>query len=772
MGADRATRRSIRRRVHVLCLALLLVGLPWTQRALLEVESDLGVVRWLLAQLRYPAWLADHDLSDPYLLLDRAENQVLSTVTTALLLLALIWWVPRLVPIGQGRWRLLAGCTGVATLATVLTSLAHWAGTALILSGPELSATRLELVFQPTPGFGLVLGAALAASLSGFTGSPLPAASAARRRRVRRAAPPSERSTAMSVPYSTGVPLGSEPGDATRYLSAAAYLDPSFARLVTERLVADELGAVAASPGVDLVPVARHALAAQTLRQRRDVALLLTALAVLLVSPLWLLLTALVLALLGGSARRAGPERPERGRHEGVTSRGLLVLLLTAPVAAAVPAGTLMLLAVLEPTGPWAWLTGHYLAGVPAVLAMLGGLAAAYLLTLRHVLDVDARLRGQLHRAAFRPDAPVEPLGPDWTGERLLAVARAQRGNVTVHSSYLPFLGYGGALAELPSLVVPLLPERGLPGQPPLPIEEFDAWELITAVRERLRETADRHAVEPPATSEASLAGLRLEHRVTVHGTVVAGDPRLFPSDLLHPVTRLDEEQIREIALDPDGRARHHLVAHLPLWGDEVVPSLFLRLSVTGRALHIDPALHLLPPVRAAYHAVDLLPRGLTAARLSTLRLHALGLASPLLRHAPSASLDRARYDHRHRQRLRRGLLALEHDPAFDHGAHLSVREAASSAVYLNYYQQTDGHRTAFALHQHALTAVRDFLEEHGVDVRPLTAQQHSLVNFGVIQQGGTSHVGNQAVGPGALAQSFPSSPSPSASDQQQRSQS
>ncbi|GAA3019046.1 hypothetical protein GCM10020229_32860 [Kitasatospora albolonga] len=778
-GADRATHRAVRRRVHLLVLVLLLTGLPWTQRALPAPDADNPVLRWLLYQLRFPAWLSDQDLVGTVFRLSETDGRIISTTSTAVLLLALLWWTPRLVPIGQGRGRLLAGCVGTATLATVLASLAHWAALFLVLRGSELSSAGVDLLFPVSADFGLLLAGALALALSGLGTDPLGHPSTARRpglgpgRRTRPATPPSERSSAMSVPHATGVPLGSEPGDVTRYLSAAVYTDPAFARLVTEELVADELGAVAASPGVDLVPVARHALAAQALRRRRDGALALAFLALLLVSPLWLLLTGLVLAVLGAAARNGRYDRSEgseRGRREGVTPRALVLLLLTVPVAAAVPAAALALLAAYEPPGFWAWLTGGYLAGVPALLAMGGGLAAAQLLTLRHVRDVDARLRGQLHREAFRPDAPVEPLGPDWTGERLLAIARAQQGNVTVHSSYLPFLGYGPALATVPPIVVPLLPAGGLPGGQPSAIREFDAWELITAVRDRLRETSDRHSAEPPGGAEADLAGLRLEHRVSVHGTVAADDPRLLPADLLHPVTRLSEEQVREITLDPDGRARHHLVAHLPLWGDDVVPSHFLRVSISGRTLHLDSALHVLRPVLAAHHEVDLLPRELSGARLDALRLAALGQAPTLLRRAPSAYLDLAGYDRRHRNRLRRGLLALEHDPAFDHGARLSVREAAAGPGFPNHYQESDCVHTALALFQHALTAVRDFLDEHGVDTGPLTAQQqNNLVNFGVIQQGGISQVGNQAVGPGALAQSSPAPAAPSV--QQPRSQ-
>jgi hypothetical protein len=67
--------------------------------------------------------------------------------------------------------------------------------------------------------------------------------------------------------------------DATRYLCAAAQLESGFTERVIEELVAEELRAVPTSPGVDLTPVVKHALAARTRQRVRDILLLLTLLA-------------------------------------------------------------------------------------------------------------------------------------------------------------------------------------------------------------------------------------------------------------------------------------------------------------------------------------------------------------------------------------------------------------------------------------------------------------------------------------------------------------
>ncbi|MFJ8042692.1 hypothetical protein ACIRBX_19595 [Kitasatospora sp. NPDC096147] len=774
-GLRRAVRRPLRHRLYGLAAVLVTLGSPWVQEWSAGLYTDQAVPDWLLSELPYLAWSTGYELPDSYLLVGESVFRWSNAVAAVVLLAALFLLTPRLVPFGAGRGRLLGGCLGTGLLAALCTTLADSGTRLLVLSDRGRSAVGWEPSVPRLAGFGLLLGLALALTLTGFANPPLPTAStvpaAPTADTARRGGRPLDRSAQMTVPTSAGVPLGSEPGDVTRYLSAATYTDPVFARQVTEHLVADDLGAVATSPGVDLVAVARHALAAQVLRRRRDGALALLPLGLLLVSPLWLLIAALLLGLFSGTARSIRSTRPvgaarwrystrpDRGRHEGVPPHAVRSLLVSVLMAALLVSAALYLNAVLAPAGVLAWLTGAYLAGLPSVLVLLGTLAAAHRLTFRHLQDVDARLRGQLRREAYSPDAPVEPLGPAWTGARLAAIAEAQRGNVIVHSTYLPYLGHGTEISAVPPLVVPLRPEHRMPGQPSAPIREFDNWEIISAVHERLRETSARHAAEPPADATTDLTDLRLEHRIAVHGTVAVEDPRLLRPDRLAPVAELPEETVREIALDPDGVARHHLLAHLPLWGDDVVPSLFLRLTVTGGALHIDPALRILPPVRSGYHELDLLTRTPSPQHLDTLRLTALAGAYTAVRRAPGAFLDAAGYDSRHRDRRGRGLLALAYDPGFDHGAHISIRESATNPVYQNYYQKSDGIQAGFALYQHALTAIRDFLEEHGVDTHPLTAQQHSLVNFGVIQQGGISQVGNQAIGPGAAAHAGPVPP-------------
>ncbi len=82
--------------------------------------------------------------------------------------------------------------------------------------------------------------------------------------------------------HAPGRPEG-RPTNATRYLCAAAYLNPAYANQVIWELVASRR-AVAPSVGMDLGPVIRHCLNARRIQLTRDVILAILLVAGLIVA--------------------------------------------------------------------------------------------------------------------------------------------------------------------------------------------------------------------------------------------------------------------------------------------------------------------------------------------------------------------------------------------------------------------------------------------------------------------------------------------------------
>ncbi|MGH3858273.1 MAG: hypothetical protein ACRDSQ_01465, partial [Actinokineospora sp.] len=120
-----------------------------------------------------------------------------------------------------------------------------------------------------------------------------------------------EHSAAAEQPSDTdrtppsGIPLPRQRGphgppdrdDTTRYLCAAAHLDPGYATEAIKEFLVEPTRAVPPSPGVDAGAVLTEAVAARTRRKLVDLALLVLTVAFLVAAPLPLILLWLVLGV-------------------------------------------------------------------------------------------------------------------------------------------------------------------------------------------------------------------------------------------------------------------------------------------------------------------------------------------------------------------------------------------------------------------------------------------------------------------------------------------
>lgn len=560
-------------------------------------------------------------------------------------------------------------------------------------------------------------------------------------------------------------PVGRVPGDVTRYLSAAAYLDERFTNRVVDEVLADEVSAIAPSIGVDLATVANHCLAAREMRYVRDLPIAAAAGIVALFGPLWLVFGVILLCFSG--IRRTDKYQSRRGVRQAtiesvVSTAGRLGTLV---VIAFIVGATLSLLPM---NGLVQWLFGAYLYGIPAVLAFIAAALFSYQRVMDHEFRVDQLLRSSMGRETYSNQIlPVnrKKFFP-WIEARLAAIKEAQGGNVTIYSGYTPFIGFAQATSAW-SIAVPLLPAKdGIDARPRSgKAEEFTVEQLIQHVREQLHTLIAPSGPNAESNGHRSeFASLVIEDRVFVNGAGIGNDARFMGnSNGLHiPSSYLSPSVVSGIKRHPTGTARHCLAIHVPLWGGDVVPSVFLHFSTAGKTLHLKCENHILGPVDAKYHIVDHMREELTPERRRWLRMTALDRLAHVAVHAPLHVLRYVRYNTRHTERMRYEKEAIEQDPMFDYGARLSIRELALSPRYHNYFQVVDAGRIVSAVERHSLATIREFLDERGFDITDFRSQQQTILNQGIIQQGGLSLVGNQAVGAGSQAtQNVASNPEP-----------
>jgi hypothetical protein len=606
--------------------------------------------------------------------------------------IAVLWVAPR--PGAGMRFgrRLAAGAGAGALGASLATAVsAPVVIPALVWAAPEPVEVPAADVFwflqSSALQFGLVAGTLMAVAGSVFS---RPRATAARRPTVAPSLSFASASRRASMVQSLGPRRGSgglpphtsgaawAAPDVTRTLCAAVHVDPGLRRQTLRLLAGSRLRAVTPTPGVDLRPVLRHALAARRRDYERD---------------LWRLfaLVFLVIAVIG-----------------------------------------------FRPIGV-----------IPQVLLVLVVLAVAFAVEYRSHWKSECTIAA-LHDAQNTSDTPV-PVPPappsEAERERLAAIDRAQQGRVTV-SGLAAFAGIGTEVGKW-ELTLALRPAEtpavlgvSLSGTPRASATFTDS-ELSAAIREGL-------AAVDAAQRRRGLAGLQVAERVFVNGASLRDHELLLP-EIGRPVRVLlpPEEFDAAEAAAPDA-VRRYLVCRTTTWNGHVVTTTLLRVRSDGHFLQMECLRALETPLSSTYRALVSGGTGDRRPRTAFVLGGAAASFLPGLLLSPFLLLGRAAEALVEGNTERRETRQAYSERDFDYAGLGSVRTLGSAAHEMTYFQENDAVRYFQLTEKTILRAVMDFLEARGLDISELRNYQTMLLNQGVIQTGGVSLVGNQAVGVGA----------------------
>jgi hypothetical protein len=512
--------------------------------------------------------------------------------------------------------------------------------------------------------------------------------------------------------FSTAVESQAAPWtETTRLLCAAAYTEATFAQEVVDELLEEDHRAVEVPPGVDPAPVLRHCVAASALKRRRDRWLAATLVVLVVVSLVtgssyalfWLQGWAVVGYFLSRTPRR--PARLQRTRRlvRWWLGSGYVVSLIALTVRGFV-----------EPASA---------AGALCVLLAWGIVVYDLWYATYEIV------KRQLDRRTFDPGDAPEVASPD-LARRIDEIADRKAGNLTVYSGFLPFAGAGIDLGGW-SFVVDLRKGREEAGNrlTPQPLEPLALYE---GVDEGLR--------------ELRMPNLTIEDRAYVNGTDIRDDPVLLPSPLARPVSRLPDLELRLLMHAPGHRVRHYRCMRVTGWGGELVLSLYLRFEVAHGRMFCELSSFLLTPLKSELHRSDRLPPEPEPQDVLRLAWRSLILMPVLSLRAPFALL---RPSWRERRRAKQ-LQLVERDAFFDYGATENVLERVRLGDYARYFQMLDKEMYAKVLERAILDAIVDVLDAHDIDAGELVERRSTIINNGLMIQGGSVEAENVAVGTGA----------------------
>lgn len=523
----------------------------------------------------------------------------------------------------------------------------------------------------------------------------------------------------------------------TRYLCAAAYLDPAFANVVISELVASHR-AVVPSLGMDVLPVIRHCLRARRMQLIRDVILTIL-LAIGLFFATVPVIGILVLGFVLGRLPGAHWERRSVG-SKALAVTGLVLILGVAVI------GWFVLRVFSQANG-------FPKLGALAIGAAVIGVVLLDLLLMAVTLIVysSAMFRTFAERLAPGAEAGQFDRSDVWVESRLAQIDAAQRGNVTLYSGENPFIGTGRR-ARSWSLAVELNRAPRNPGSVsvdasiPGDYVPIDPIELHDAIRARLLGLRD-----PQLPANERIDALTVGDYVVGEG-VTRWDSPLIDPELKIPYSRATDEAVGALICHPQAGLRYYQRAFvsdegLAVWvgnrqvigrtDQEVGVTAFVYVAVEGRMLYLEFDSAVLPPIRSAYHAIDHMPKISSGRFIAKVLLQAASTASRDLLHAPFGVIEVLSRRRAERKAVNEEI-AISYDNVYgDVGALLSVRELGAAGAPRTYIQRLDAAKYTKIVERVVINTVSDFLGEKGVDTREYRAGAQNVLNAGNVIYGG-----------------------------------
>lgn len=554
--------------------------------------------------------------------------------------------------------------------------------------------------------------------------------------------------------------------ESTRYLCAAAHLDPAFADEVIAEFLVEPVRAVASSPGADTTAVLRDAVAAWTRRRVRDGLLVALLVAYAFVSPslfgLWLVVAIAVagaVELLSADGRRdvfavaafaaAGPAVVAAARHRGEVARPNALALLGVDVLAAL--GLLAVAYVLGMflfgLGPFALIDGS-LALALVIAVVMGLVLVTDEFTVHHLVGTcfrSSRFVADGERSSSPWERRTRYLGHAAFGGRLAAVAEADRqtadpnwADVVVHRGYNPFVGAGDVIKQQ-IIALPLDPGDKREGSQPGPISVIGLHGHIADAMETLRKAT---SLGP----DGRLLRLARREWVVMSAEELVRKRHDQPSppvlvDLAAPpMPWMRVDDARRIGEIPREWARYYQCYRIESWDRELATSCFLHIGTDQRMLFLEWTFCALLPVQGSYRDIDRYRSG-DIAVLGRALLRLVMLPMTLIRRTRTAL-----------HRFVRILQEPDEVVPDRYGSASSVRELAAAGHVRTYFQFVDVIRYTEIIDAALVRAVGDYLQKRGYSVVEFQRQAQTptfdLRGAQGVAFGQGSSVSNNAFGP------------------------
>ncbi len=209
-----------------------------------------------------------------------------------------------------------------------------------------------------------------------------------------------------------------------------------------------------------------------------------------------------------------------------------------------------------------------------------------------------------------------------------------------------------------------------------------------------------------------------------------------------------------KFAEDPDAPIRRYLWIRKSIWGREITISYFIRLFRHGSDLNLEINGVIMPPVAENFRWVDqFAPQGPWDVMFEFIA--SLFVGAWMMVVAPFYAMAKfqeglAKALGGEERALKNIRTSVERTANFDFGAPLGIRRQVAAFGPVQYFQNMDRRAAEAAFAGRVTRSFIDYLDTCNIDTSELREQRTTLLNQGIMVQGGDVKADNLAVGAGA----------------------
>lgn len=302
--------------------------------------------------------------------------------------------------------------------------------------------------------------------------------------------------------------------------------------------------------------------------------------------------------------------------------------------------------------------------------------------------------------------------------ERIKELEELQEGNVVYYSGYNPFVGSGNQVDGW-SFVCSTKLKEGLESDPNN-LSLYALYDLI-----------DRNM------NSLKIPNLTVRDKLFVNGREIREDARFLPNLYESPISHVAESLVDEFKEKWEENVRYYQTVQVVGWQGNIVFSSFFRITKNEKHLFVEANYFAVPPLKSQFYEIDQLSSSIPFGRVMKMGVVSIIPAILQLPLSPFRAIKYGMAFLKGQKNKKELLQQVDINQKFDYGAYESIREMAARTDMQYFFQTTDLMMYKKEIERCFTDSIVEYLESTGIDTSEFIQRKESIINQGIMINGG-----------------------------------